>query len=113
MLWCANWCESLAGFVTYVDPNYNFLGNSLSYSLKSEKNDKPTQGYENSVLSGSIGTSFEQYRNIDVSLNLNASYDDLKQKAQLQIIKKTSWNLSEFGTSYGFKLDNRDHIYAN
>ena len=104
--------ESLAGFVTYVDPNYNFLGNSLSYSLKSEKNDKPTQGYENSVISGSIGTSFEQYRNIDVSLNLNASYDDLKTESSAsQSLKKQAGTFSEFGTSYGFKLDNRDRVF--
>ena len=104
--------ESLTGFVTYVDPNYNFLGNSLSYSLKSEKNDKPTQGYENSVLSGSIGTSFEQYRNIDVSLNLNASYDDLKTESSAsQSLKKQAGTFIEFGTSYGFKLDNRDRVF--
>ena len=104
--------ESIAGFVTYVDPNYNFLGNSLSYSLKSEKNDKPTQGYENSVISASVGTSFEQYRNIDVSINLNASYDDLKTESSAsQSLKNQSGTFSEFGTSYGFKLDNRDRAF--
>ena len=104
--------ESLAGFITYNDPNYNFLGNSLSYSLSSEKNDKPTQGYENSVVSASIGTSFEQYRNIDVSLNLNASHDDLKTESSAsESLKKQAGTFSEFGTSYGFKLDSRDRVF--
>ena len=74
--------ESLAGFVTYEDPNYNFLGNSIFYKLSSEKNDKPNQGYENSIVSAAIGTGFEQYKNVNVSLALNASYDDLKPKVQ-------------------------------
>ena len=38
--------ESLSGTFNYSDPNYNFLGNSIVYSLSSEKNDKPDQGYE-------------------------------------------------------------------
>ena len=59
--------ESLSGTVSYVDPNYDFLGNSINYSISSESNDKPDQGYENSLMEASIGTSFEQYRDINVS----------------------------------------------
>ena len=70
--------ESLAGTLLYSNPNYDFLGNSLNYSLSSEKNDKPDQGYENSVISAAIGTSFEQYKDVIASLGLSASYDDLR-----------------------------------
>ena len=35
--------ESLRGTLNYVNPNYDFLGNSLNYSLSSVKNDKPDQ----------------------------------------------------------------------
>ena len=37
--------ESLSGVLNYNDPNYDFLGNSLNYSISSETNDKPDQGY--------------------------------------------------------------------
>ena len=40
------------------------------YQVRS--NDKPEQGYENSVLTAGIGTSFEQYRDIIASLGLSA-----------------------------------------
>ena len=70
--------ESLAGQLSYANPNYDFLGNSLNYTLASEKNDKPDQGYENSIVSGSIGTSFEQYKDIIASLGLSFSHDDLR-----------------------------------
>ena len=66
------WMKSLSGVLRFTDPNYNFLGNSLSYAIASEDNDKPDQGYENSIVSGSIGTSFEQYKDLNASLGLSA-----------------------------------------
>ena len=35
--------------LNYIDPNYDFLGNAINYSLSSQTNDKPLQGYENSI----------------------------------------------------------------
>ena len=48
--------ETLEGTFSFTDPNYDFLGNSLSYSLSSQSNDKPDQGYENSIISANIST---------------------------------------------------------
>ena len=48
----------------YSDPNYDFLGNSLNYSLSNSTNDKPDQGYENTVTSAGVSTSFEQYKDV-------------------------------------------------
>ena len=42
--------ESLIGDFSYTDPNYNFLGNSITYSFLSERNDKPDLGFENSII---------------------------------------------------------------
>ena len=70
--------ESLAGQLSFVNPNYDFLGNSLNYSIANEKNDKPNQGYENSIISASIGTGFEQYKDTNLNLSIAASHDDLK-----------------------------------
>ena len=39
--------ESIGGTFVFSDPNYDFLGNSINYSISSESNDKPDQGYEN------------------------------------------------------------------
>ena len=70
--------ESLRGTLNYVDPNYDFLGNSLNYSLSSIRNDKPDQGYENTIIGAGIGTAFEQYKDIFAKLGLNATLDDLQ-----------------------------------
>jgi outer membrane protein insertion porin family len=104
--------ESLAGNLIYTNPNYDFLGNSLYYNLSSEKNDKPNQGYENSILSVGAGTSFEQYKDIDVSLSLLASYDDLRTlDTASSSLKKQSGQFSELAAIYGFTNDKRNRAF--
>ena len=104
--------ESLAGQLSYNDPNYDFLGNSIYYSIASEKNDKPDQGYENSIISTSVGTAFEQYKDVDVSLGITASYDDLRtENSATAALKKQSGNFSELSGKYGFAFDKRDRAF--
>ena len=42
--------SQLEGTLNFNDPNYNFLGNSLNYSISSRNDDKPDQGYENTIF---------------------------------------------------------------
>tara|TARA_B100000886_G_scaffold336654_1_gene295855 strand:+ start:4741 stop:6972 length:2232 start_codon:yes stop_codon:yes gene_type:complete len=104
--------ESLLGTLKFINPNYDFLGNSLRYSFSSEDNDKPDQGYENTVIGASVGTSFEQYRDIRVSLGLAASYDDLRTvESASSSLKKQSGNYSDLRASYGFSRDKRNRAF--
>ncbi len=104
--------ESLAGTLLYSNPNYDFLGNSLNYSLSSEKNDKPDQGYENSVISAAIGTSFEQYKDVIASLGLSASYDDLRTDDTASAsMKKQRGSYNELAADYGFTFDKRNRSF--
>ena len=104
--------ESLAGTLSYTDPNYNFLGNSINYSVSSKKNDKPNQGYENSVISAGVGTGFEQYKDTFVSLGLNASYDDLTTNSEAsKSLKNQKGTFSEVAFNYGATLDKRDRVF--
>ena len=104
--------ESLAGALRFTNPNHNFSGNSLNYHLSSEKNDKPNQGYENSIVSAGIGTSFEQYRDVTASLGLSASYDDLRTDDSASAsLKKQSGTFSELSGSYGFTFDQRNRVF--
>ena len=64
--------ESLAGQLSFVNPNYDFLGNSLNYSIANEKKYKPNKGYDNSIISASIGTGFEQYKDTNLNLSIAA-----------------------------------------
>ena len=104
--------ESLRGSINYVDPNYDFLGNSLNYSLSSTKNDKPDQGYENTILGAGIGTSFEQYKNIIAKLGLNLTFDDLQtQDSASDSLKKQAGDFTELSGYYGFSYDQRDRAF--
>lgn len=104
--------ESIVGGLTFSNPNYDFLGNSLNYNITSEQNDKPDQGYENTIISTGIGTSFEQYKNVRVNLGLSASYDDLRTESSATAsLKKQSGNFGEIAGQYGFTIDNRDRVF--
>lgn len=104
--------ESLAGTLNYVNPNYDFLGNSLNYFLSSAKNDKPDQGYENSVVSGGLGTSFEQYRDVIASLGLSASYDDLRtDNTASDSLKKQKGTFNDISGNYSFTFDKRNRSF--
>ncbi len=104
--------ESLIGSLNYSDPNYDFLGNSFYYSVSSEKNDKPDRGYENSIVSAAIGTSFEQYKDINLSLGLSASHDDLKtENSASSSLKKQAGTFSEVSANYGISVDKRNRAF--
>ena len=104
--------ESITGVLKFNDPNYDLLGNSLNYSLSSQSNDKPDQGYENTVVGASVATSFEQFKNIRASLGLSANYDDLRtQDSASDALKKQSGSFSDISGSYGFSYDQRDRSF--
>ncbi len=104
--------ESLIGDFRYTDPNYNFLGNSITYSFSSEKNDKPDLGFENSIVAAAIGTSFEQYKDVKVRLGLKASHDDLQtEDSASAALKKQNGTYSELTGNYGFTFDKRDKAF--
>ena len=104
--------ESLSGNLNYTNPNYDFLGNAINYSISSTKNDKPDQGYENSITSLGIGTRFEQYKDLFTSLGVQASYDDLKtdSSASSNLIKQ-SGTYEEVSANYGFTYDKRNRSF--
>ena len=104
--------ESLTGLINYTNPNYDFLGNSLNYYVSSRSNDKPDQGYENTVFSAGANTSFEQYKDIYVDLGLAASYDDLRASGSAsKSLKKQSGEFSELSANYGARKDTRNRAF--
>lgn len=104
--------ESLSGTINYSDPNYNFLGNSINYYVSSTDNDKPDQGYENTVVAAGIGTSFEQYKNVFLNLGVSSSYDDLRtQDTASDSLRKQSGEFTEIAGNYGFRYDTRNRAF--
>ena len=104
--------ESLTGVLSFRDPNYDKLGNSLNYFVRSESNDKPNQGYENTVIAAGIGTSFDQYKDLNASIGTNFTYDDLRTvESASSSLKKQSGEYSELALNYGFSYDKRNRAF--
>ena len=104
--------ESLSGRINFTDPNYNFFGNSLNYYASNTKNDKPNQGYENTIISSGINTTFEQYKDLYATLGISFTYDDLRTKDNASAsLKKQSGEFSDITGSYGFKYDTRNQTF--
>jgi len=104
--------ESLSGTLNFSDPNYDFLGNSINYYITSQNNDKPDQGYENTIITSGINTGFEQYKNIFTKLGIFATYDDLKTNTSAtSSLSKQNGEFTELGGNYGFNYDGRDRTF--
>ena len=105
--------DSVKGGINYVDPNYDLLGNSISYNLSSTRNDKPNQGYENSVISVGVGTGFEQYKNVFTNLSLFGTHDDLRTNSSASAsLKKQKGKFSEIAGGYSLSYDQRNRTFA-
>ena len=104
--------ESLTGVLSLNDPNYDYLGNSLNYFIRSESNDKPDQGYENSVVSAGIGSSFKQFKDLTASIGASFTYDDLRTfDTASSSLKKQSGKFNELSANYGFTYDKRNRAF--
>lgn len=105
--------ESIIGKLNFKNPNYDFLGNSINYGISSQRNDKASLGYENSVQSIYTNTSFEQYKNVIANLGLSASYDDLQTNNTASAnLKKQAGTFAEIAGQYGFSFDSRDRVFS-
>ncbi len=104
--------ESLTGRLNYTDPNYNFLGNSLNYFVSSSENDKPDQGYENTLMAAGVNTSFEQFKDIYTNLGVSISHDDLQTLDSASAnLKKQAGSFSELLANYGLSKDTRNRAF--
>ena len=104
--------ESIKGEFSYINPNYDLLGNSIRYNLTNVTNDKPDQGYENKLISFGIGTGFEQYKDIFTNLSLNETFDDLRTNSSASSsLKKQAGEFTELAASYGVSYDKRNRKF--
>ena len=80
--------------------------------MSNESNDKPTQGYENTIVSAGINTKFEQYKNVFTNLGVDLTFDDLRTDSSASSsLSKQSGEFLEFSGIYGFKFDGRDRSF--
>ena len=104
--------ETLKGAVEVTNPNYNLTGNELNFGISSTANDKPDAGYENNIISTSIGTSFEQYKDVYLSPSLIFTHDDLTVlTGASDNLTKQAGSFTDLSFRYGIFLDKRDRVF--
>ena len=105
--------ESIRGGLAVNNPNYNNSGNAVSSSFQSVKTDRlSTSGYESTNTSFSLGTSFEQYRDIFISPNISASYEDVRTDSSAsKAVTNMAGTYTNFDFGYGIVLDKRNQPF--
>ena len=105
--------ESIRGKLSVTNPNYNFSGNSLRFSVQSMKTDRMSDsGYESTDTGFSLGTGFEQYENFFISPEFSIFHNKLETDASASsTIKKMEGNYFATALGYGITSDKRDRKF--
>ncbi len=105
--------ESVRGGIDVTNPNYNYSGNAVSASFNSTKTDRLSKsGYESTKTSASLGTSFEQYKNIFLSPQIDASYESVSTDATASTnLQKMEGDYTSLDFGYGITYDKRNQRF--
>ena len=105
--------ESIRGGLDVTNPNYNYTGNAVSASFNSTKTDRlATSGYESTDTRASLGTSFEQYKDIYFSPEVTASYESVSvDDSASTTLKKTEGDYLNLEFGYGISYDKRNQRF--
>jgi len=102
--------NSVKGKFVYAKPNFNYSDNTLFTSIKSSTSDFLTDsGYKTSELGFSLGTKFEQFRNVYFSPELDFLVEDLETSSKAsKTIKKQEGSYTDMYFNYSISQDLRD-----
>ena len=105
--------ETISGNLMINNPNFNYSGNKVYTALDISSTDlSESSGYESSKTGFSLGTEFEQYRNIWISPSLSASNEDIEVKSSASSsVKKMEGNFTNVDLGYGITVDRRNQPY--
>ena len=105
--------EYIRGKIDYIKPNYNYSDNTLIVSASNTATDQLDDfGYKTSELGFSLGTSFEQYKGIYFSPNLDFKIEDLETNSKAtNSIKNQKGKYTDLYFNYSFLKDTRDNKY--
>jgi len=105
--------ETLRGKLSVENPNYQFSGNSLKFSVQSIKNDRmSTSGYESTDTGFSLGTGFEQYEDLFIFPEFSVFHNKLETDGSASTtIKRMEGDYFVAALGYGIMSDKRDRKF--
>ena len=102
--------DKISGVFSFYNSNFNYTGNSLSASLRSETTDKMTDfGYKSTLTGITFGTGFERYEDFYFTPSVSSNYEKIDTSSLASAIKQKQ-NGTYFDTDfrYGLTLDKRN-----
>ena len=105
--------ETISGNLVVTNPNFNYTGNAVTASFDVSSTDTTaSSGYETSKTGFSLGTEFEQYKNVYLSPSLSASHEELEaQSSASEQIKKMEGTFTNVDFFYGITVDKRNQAF--
>ena len=105
--------ETISGNLAVTNPNFNYTGNAVTASFDVSSTDTTgSSGYETSKTGFSLGTEFEQYKNIYLSPSISASHEELEaQSSASQQIKDMAGTFTNVDFFYGITVDKRNQAF--
>ena len=105
--------DKISGNIAVNNPNYNYSGNAVYSSLDLSSTDmKETSGYSSAKTGFSLGTEFEQYRDIYFSPSFALSYEDIQvESTSSTAIQNMEGNYLNADFVYGIIYDGRDQTF--
>jgi outer membrane protein insertion porin family len=105
--------EKISGSISVSDPNYKYSGNSVSTSLEVSSTDRTsTTGYESSKTGFSLGTSYEQWKNVYFSPKITMAFEDIEASStSTSSVKAMEGNFFNADFMYGLTFDERNRVF--
>ena len=105
--------EKISGDILVENPNYNFSGNSVYASLDLSSTDRAAvSGYESTKTGASLGTTFEQYRNVYLSPYISGAFEDITvDSTASDSVQKMKGNFTNVDLGYSITWDKRNQPF--
>jgi len=105
--------EKISGSLSLSDPNYKYSGNKVSTSIEMSSTDRATTtGYESSRTGFSLGTSYEQWKNIFFSPEFTVALEDIEAgSSSTASVKAMEGNFFNADFQYGLTFDQRNQVF--
>ncbi len=105
--------ESVSGSISINNPNYKYSDNAVYGSLDISASDKTeTSGFESDKTGFTLGTQFEQYKDVYLSPSILISYETIDvESSASSAIKKMDGTYTNLDFMYGVTHDTRNQVF--
>ena len=104
---------TIRGGFSIINPDFNYLNKALITNIESTNIDKlSSNGYKTTKTGFSLGTSYEQFQDVNFSSSISTYIDDLETSTLAsQALQKQTGSYFENKINYSFDFDKRNQAY--